>query len=137
MFFRMIMAICEQFQTENGCVSIPEKLHKYFPIRGDRTSAGLIEPKPRKSRPILKFVRGPKYFEAKFKEDLFERSKNLTDWKLQLRQQNETFFKAKQTKTWINEVECFEKNCAVCLNIKKELQQSWKLTFYIYSSFGS
>jgi hypothetical protein len=80
----MIMAICEQFQTENGCVSIPEKLQKYLPIHGDRKSVGVIEPKPRKSRPILKFIRGPKYFESKFKEDLAERNNSTNQ---QLKQQ--------------------------------------------------
>ena len=68
----MIMAICEQFQTENGLVQIPDKLLKYLPPRQEMKAPGLIEPKPRKSRPVFRFIRSPKYFETKFKEQLAE-----------------------------------------------------------------
>ena len=70
------MAICEQFQLEQGIVAVPEKLHPWMPARGEHKSVGVIEPKPRKSRPILKYVRGPKYFKAKFNE---ERLKDKAD----------------------------------------------------------
>ena len=66
------MAICEQFQSENGCVQIPDKLLKYLPARGENKAPGLIEPKPRKLRPAFRYIRSPKYFETKFKEQLAE-----------------------------------------------------------------
>jgi hypothetical protein len=78
----MIMAICEQFQTENGCVQIPMKLLEYLPARGVKKAPGLIEPKPRKSRPTFRYFRSPKYFETKFKEQLAEEkliAKNVSD----------------------------------------------------------
>ena len=42
----------------------------YLPPRGENKAPGLIVPKPRKTRPTLRYIRGPKYFEAKFKEQL-------------------------------------------------------------------
>ena len=69
----MIMAICEQFQLEQGVVALPQKLHMWMHPERERNSLGVIEPKPRKMRPTLKFIRGPKYFEAKFKEERAQR----------------------------------------------------------------
>jgi hypothetical protein len=63
------MAICEQFQLEQGTVELPKKLEMFMPPRGENQSVGVIVPKPRKSRPTLKFVRGPKYFKTKFNEE--------------------------------------------------------------------
>ena len=77
--FRMIMAICEQFQLEQGTVALPEKLQPLMPTRGEHKSVGVIEPKPRKSRPILKFVRGPKFFKVKFNEERMEWLKSKAD----------------------------------------------------------
>jgi hypothetical protein len=70
----MIMAICEQFQQENGLVRVPARLQPYLPAIGDQRSATLLTPKPRKARLAFKYIRGPKYFEAKFKESRQERS---------------------------------------------------------------
>jgi len=75
------MAICEQFQLEQGTVALPESLLPWMPTRGENKSVGVIEPKPRKSRPVLKFVRGPKFFKAKFNEERLEWRKSKADLK--------------------------------------------------------
>ena len=47
---RMIIAICEQNQLENGSVAIPEVLRPYMRNRE------VMEPKPRKQRPNFLFI---------------------------------------------------------------------------------
>ena len=54
---RMIIAICEQNQLENGSVAIPEVLRPYM-----RNREG-IEPKPRKQRLNFTYITSAKYFE--------------------------------------------------------------------------
>ena len=53
---RMLIAICEQMQTENGSVVIPEVLRGYMRDRE------LMEPKQRKKRPNFLFVTSAKFF---------------------------------------------------------------------------
>jgi len=52
---RMIIAICEQFQQENGSVEVPEVLR---PFLGGRD---LLEPLPKKKRPNLQWMPGANY----------------------------------------------------------------------------
>jgi len=52
---RMIIAICEQFQQENGSVEVPEVLRPYL---GGRN---LLEPLPKKNRPNLNWMPGANY----------------------------------------------------------------------------
>lgn len=54
---RMIIAICEQNQLENGSVAIPEVLRPYMRNRE------VIEPKPRKQRLNFTYITSAKYFE--------------------------------------------------------------------------
>lgn len=59
-------------------IQIKYFLQKYLPPRGDKKAPWLIEPKPRKTRPTLRYIRGPKYFEAKFKKQLAAEGKKTT-----------------------------------------------------------
>ena len=52
---RMIIAICEQMQLENGSVVIPEVLRPY--MRGQE----VMEPKPKKLRPNFQFITSANY----------------------------------------------------------------------------
>ena len=54
---RMLIAICEQNQTENGSVLIPEPLRLY--MRGRE----IMEPKKRKERMNFVYINSAKYFE--------------------------------------------------------------------------
>ena len=54
---RMIIAICEQNQLENGSVTIPCVLRPY--MRGRE----VMEPKPRKQRLNFSYITSAKYFE--------------------------------------------------------------------------
>ena len=54
---RMLIAICEQNQTENGSVIIPEPLRPY--MRGRE----IMEPKKRKERMNFVYINSAKYFE--------------------------------------------------------------------------
>ena len=54
---RMIIAICEQNQTENGSVIIPETLRPYMRNRE------LMEPKQKKQRLNFHYLNSAKYFE--------------------------------------------------------------------------
>jgi len=53
---RMIIAICEQNQTENGSVLIPESLRPYM------RNKELMEPKPKKQRLHFQYLTSAKYF---------------------------------------------------------------------------
>jgi hypothetical protein len=59
------MAICEQFQVQNGSVEIPKVLLPYFsvPKPGD-----LIKSRPKTKRIVFKYIKSPKYFKSKFQE---------------------------------------------------------------------
>ena len=52
---RMVIAICEQMQLENGAVTIPEVLRPY--MRGQI----VMEPKPKKLRPNFQFITSANY----------------------------------------------------------------------------
>ena len=54
---RMIIAICEQNQLENGSVTIPCVLRPYMRARE------VMEPKPRKQRLNTTYITSAKYFE--------------------------------------------------------------------------
>ena len=54
---RMLIALCEQNQLESGAVRVPRALTKY--MRGRE----VIEPKPRKKRTNLVFVKSPNFFQ--------------------------------------------------------------------------
>ena len=54
---RMLIAICEQKQTENGSVIIPDTLRPYMRNRE------MIEPKPKKQRLHFQYLTSAKYFE--------------------------------------------------------------------------
>lgn len=54
---RMIIAICEQNQLENGSVTIPCVLRPYMRARE------VMEPKPRKQRLNFSYITSAKYFE--------------------------------------------------------------------------
>jgi len=54
---RMIIALCEQLQTLNGSVAVPEVLQPY--LRG----RSVLQGKPRKLRPNLVFVNSANFFE--------------------------------------------------------------------------
>ena len=54
---RMIIAICEQNQTENGSVIIPE------PLRPFMRNREVMEPKPKKDRLNVHYLTSAKYFE--------------------------------------------------------------------------
>ena len=54
---RMIIAICEQNQLENGSVTIPEVLRPYMRDRE------VMEPKPRKQRMNFTYINSANYFE--------------------------------------------------------------------------
>jgi len=56
---RMIIAICEQFQQENGSVEVPEVLR---PFLGGRD---LLEPLPKKNRPNLLWMPGANYLQGR------------------------------------------------------------------------
>ena len=56
---RMIIAICEQFQHENGSVEVPEVLR---PFLGGKD---LLEPLPKKKRPNLLWMPGANYLQGK------------------------------------------------------------------------
>ncbi len=55
---RMIMAICEQHQTGNGCVSCPRKLIPYMV----HLENNVIVPRPKESRPNFQYRTSPKAF---------------------------------------------------------------------------
>ena len=59
---RMIMAICEQYQTHSGYILIPEKLRKYMRY------ATKIHPKDKKIVPLYKYQKSPKHLAVKIKE---------------------------------------------------------------------
>lgn len=54
---RMLIAICEQNQTENGSVIIPDTLRPYMRNRE------MMEPKPKKQRLHFQYLTSAKYFE--------------------------------------------------------------------------
>ena len=54
---RMLIAICEQKQTENGSVIIPETLRPFMRNRE------MMEPKPKKQRLHFQYLTSAKYFE--------------------------------------------------------------------------
>ena len=58
---RMIMALCEQYQTLDGSISIPEKLQKY--MRNDTA----IRPKDKKLHPSYRYMVSPKKIVDKLK----------------------------------------------------------------------
>jgi len=65
------MAICEQFQTPNGCVKIPKALLPYFSLpRPDE----LLKAKPKSKRLVLKHVRSSKFYVQKFNEKKSEKT---------------------------------------------------------------
>ena len=54
---RMLIAICEQFQTINGSVVIPVQLRPYM------RNKEMMEPKPRKQRLNFTYITSAKHFE--------------------------------------------------------------------------
>ena len=54
---RMVMALCEQGQTENGSVAVPDPLRPYLDGRE------LLVPKPRSQRPNFLHITSAKFFE--------------------------------------------------------------------------
>jgi len=54
---RMIIALCEQLQTENGSLQVPEALQPYLRNRA------ILQGKPRKKRPNLVFVKSANFFD--------------------------------------------------------------------------
>ena len=58
---RMIMAICEQNQLTNGCVSVPSKLERYLPSLR-KSKDPFLGPRPKKQRPIFVYKSSPKAF---------------------------------------------------------------------------
>ena len=59
---RMIMAICEQYQTMHGSIQIPDKLRKY--MRNDIE----IKTKDKKANPVFKYMPSPKKILSKLRE---------------------------------------------------------------------
>ena len=55
----MIIAICEQFQTDSGGVAVPEVLRPF--LRGQE----VLEPLPKKRRPQLFWMPGANYLQKK------------------------------------------------------------------------
>ena len=58
---RMIMALCEQYQTLDGSILIPEKLQKY--MRNETA----IKPKDKKLHPSYRYIVSPKKILYKLK----------------------------------------------------------------------
>jgi len=58
---RMIISLCEQNQTVNGTVELPEVLHRYM------NGKQVMEPKPKKQRPNFTFINSAKFFEKQGK----------------------------------------------------------------------
>ena len=59
---RMIMAICEQYQTKHGSIIIPEKLQKYM------RNANEIKSKNKETRPVYSYRPSPKKLIEKLKQ---------------------------------------------------------------------
>lgn len=59
---RMIMAICEQYQTMHGSILIPDKLRKYM------RNAIEIKAKDKKANPVFKYIPSPKKILCKLRE---------------------------------------------------------------------
>ena len=58
---RMIMAICEQKQLNNGCVNVPEKLRPYMPSM-ENSIDDFLGPRPKSKRPVFQYKASPKAF---------------------------------------------------------------------------
>ena len=59
---RMIMAICEQYQTRHGSIIIPDKLQKYM------RNATEIVVKDKKKQPLFKYITSPKKLADRLKD---------------------------------------------------------------------
>ena len=69
---RMIMAICEQYQTMHGTIIIPEKLRKY--MRNDTE----IKSKDKKASPVFKYMPSSKKIISKLRDqDMKMNTNNL------------------------------------------------------------
>ena len=58
---RMIMAMCEQNQLANGCVSLPAQLERYLPSLR-KSKDPFLGPRPKKQRPLFVYKSSPKAF---------------------------------------------------------------------------